>query len=67
MRQAERVEPGLYLLTLEDGSQWRFVEAVPPSYDPPRAGSHVALQRAALGSFRMNFASQRAVRIRRVR
>ena len=65
--QAERVEPGIFLLTLEDGSQWRFVDAVPWSYDPPRAGSRIDLARAALGSFQMRFADQRPVRIMRVR
>jgi hypothetical protein len=64
--QAQRLEPGIYLLTLEDGSQWRFVDAVPLSYDPPRAGSRIELARAALGSFQMRFESQRPVRIMRV-
>jgi len=64
---AQNVEPGIYVLTLEDGSQWRFVDAVPPSYDPPRSGEHIELARGALGSFRMSYADQRAVRIRRVR
>ena len=66
VRQADRVEPGIYVLTLEDGSRWRFVDAVPMAYDPPRAGSRIELARAALGSFQMRFANQRAVRIRRV-
>jgi hypothetical protein len=65
--QAQSVEPGIYLLTLEDGSQWRFLDAVPMSYDPPRSGERVELVRASLGSFLMSYASQRSVRIRRVR
>ena len=64
---ADRIEPGIYLLTLEDGSQWRFVDAVPWSYDAPREGSRIELSRAALGSFQMRFESQRPVRILRVR
>lgn len=67
VRQARQVEPGIYVLTLDDGSQWRFVEAVPLAYDPPRAGSRIEIERAALGSFQMRFANQRAVRIRRIR
>ena len=66
VRRADSVEPGIYLLTLEDGSQWRFVDAMPQTYEAPRAGSRIALERAALGSFKMSFADQRAVRIRRV-
>jgi hypothetical protein len=65
--RAESVEPGIYLLTLEDGSQWRFLDAVPMSYDPPRSGAKVDLARASLGSFLMSYADQRSVRIRRVR
>jgi len=64
--RAEPVEPGIYMLTLEDGSQWRFVDAVPASYDLPRAGATIELARGALGGFRMNYGGQRPVRIRRV-
>ena len=60
------VEPGIYLLSLEDGSRWRFVDAVPWSYDTPRKGSHIELSRGVLGSFQMHFGSQRPVRIMRV-
>lgn len=67
VRKADRLEPGIYRLTLEDGSQWRFVDAVPWSYNPPDAGSQVELARAALGSFQMRYASQRPVRIKRER
>ena len=64
---SDRVEPGIYLLTLDDGSQWRFVDAVPWSYDAPGAGTRIELSRAALGSFQMRYESQRPVRIMRVR
>lgn len=66
VRQADRLEPGIFVLTLSDGSKWRFVDAVPPSYDAPRAGSRVELARASLGSFQMRYAGQRPVRIRRI-
>lgn len=65
--EARRIEPGIYRLTLDDGGQWLFVDAVPMSYAPPRAGSTIELRRAALGSFQMLYADQRPVRIRRVR
>lgn len=60
-------QPGSYLLTLEGGAQWEFVDTVSIAYDPPRAGSQIEIQRAALGSYLMRYAGQRAVRIRRVR
>lgn len=64
---ARQTEPGMYLLTLEDGAQWRFVEAAPPSYQPPRAGSRIELRSGALGSFLMRFADQRSLRVQRVK
>jgi hypothetical protein len=67
VRTARQTEPGMYLLTLEDGAQWRFVGAAPPSYDPPRAGSRIELRRGALGSYLMRFADQRSLRVQRVR
>jgi hypothetical protein len=67
VRAAQRTEPGIYLLTLEDGAQWRFVDAVPPSYDPPRAGSEIELRNGSLGSFLMRYADQRSIRVQRVR
>jgi hypothetical protein len=63
---AER-EPGVYLLTLEDGTQWQFVDAAPRSYAPPRAGSKVEIVAAAMGSYLLRFDGQRALRVRRVR
>lgn len=63
---AER-RPGIYLLTLEDGAQWEFIDSVPPSYDPPQRGKTVELIGAALGSYLLRYAGQRGVRIRRVR
>jgi hypothetical protein len=63
---AER-RPGVYLLTLEDGAQWEFIDSVPPSYDPPQRGKTVELIGAALGSYLLRYDGQRGVRIRRVR
>jgi hypothetical protein len=60
-------EPGVYLLTLEDGAQWVFVDSAPASYDPPRRGSTIDLIGASLGSYLMRYADQRAIRVRRVR
>ena len=63
---AER-RPGAYLLTLQDGAQWEFVEDMPESYRPPRKGSQVEIERGSLGGHRMRFDGQRAVRVQRVR
>ena len=58
--------PGAYLLTLQGGAQWEFAEDVPPSYQPPRPGSTVKIERGTLGSYRMRFDGQEPVRVRRV-
>lgn len=60
-------EPGIHLLTLEDGAEWLFVEGVRASYDPPRRGSKIEIRSAALGSYLLRFQDQPAVRVRRVR
>jgi len=65
--RAEKLTEGIYRLTLADGAQWQFQDAVPFSYEPPRDGSDISLRRASLGSFLMDFRDQRPVRIRRVR
>lgn len=59
--------PGAYLLTLQGGAQWAFAEDVPPSYQPPRPGSTVKIERGTLGGYRMRFDGQEPVRVRRVR
>lgn len=59
--------PGIWLVTLADGAQWQFVDAVPPSFDPPRAGASVTIIAASLGSYIMRYREQRGIRIRRVR
>ncbi len=60
-------ERGIYLLTLEDGAQWLFVDGVPASYDPPGRGSDVVIYRASMGSYLLRYAGQRGIRIRRVK
>ncbi|MFC4254491.1 hypothetical protein GRI97_03575 [Altererythrobacter xixiisoli] len=64
--RAEKMSEGIYRLTLSDGAQWQFQDAVPFTYDPPRDGSQISLRRASLGSFLMDYRDQRPVRIRRV-
>lgn len=60
-------EPGIYLMTLDDGAQWLFAEGVPASYRVPTAGSNIEIERGALGSFLMRFNGQRVVPVRRIR
>ena len=60
-------EPGIYLITLEDGAQWQFAEGVGIGYRLPRAGSVVEIERGSLGSFLMRYDGQNAVPMRRVR
>lgn len=60
-------EPGIYLVTIEDGAQWQFADAVSQSFRIPRVGSIVEIERGALGSFLMRIDGQEGVRVRRVR
>lgn len=59
--------PGVYLLTMQDGRQWRFATTARASYDPPTAGSRVAIQPGALGSFLLSYKDQSAIRVVRIR
>jgi len=63
----QRLEPGIYLITLADGAQWRFVDAAPSAWNPPRPGDEVELERGSLGSVFLAYDGQRRLRVRRVR
>jgi hypothetical protein len=63
---AER-EPGVYLITLQDGAQWLFTESGGSGYRPPRRGDTVELQRGALGGYLIVVNHQNAVRVTRVK
>jgi hypothetical protein len=60
-------EPGVYLLTMRDGLQWRFASTARSSYDPPMAGSRVEIQPGSLGSFLLSYNDQSAIRVVRIR
>ncbi len=47
-RAVER-QPGIYLLTLDDGTEWQFADSAPAAYDPPRAVPPIEISRASLG------------------
>ena len=64
---ARMVEPGIYLVTLADGAQWRFVDGATMSYSPPRAGDDVRLERGSLGSVFIHVRGQKGLRVRRIR
>ncbi|TIX49714.1 hypothetical protein [Alteraurantiacibacter aquimixticola] len=61
------VEPDIYLITLSDGAQWRFVDSAPFGFSPPRAGDTVELERGSLGSVFLEYDGQRRIRVRRLR
>jgi len=63
----EPLEPGMYLVTLADGAQWRFVDAAPSAWNPPRRGDAIELERGSLGSVFLKYDGQRRLRVRRVR
>jgi hypothetical protein len=60
-------EPGVYLVTMEDDTQWQFAESVSSNYRVPEVGSSVEIERGALGSYLLRFNNQSAVQVRRVR
>ena len=60
-------EPGIYLVTLDDGARWLFAEGVGPQFRLPSRGDEVEIERAALGSYLMRVDGQDPVPVRRVR
>ena len=60
-------EPGVFLVTMEDNTQWQFAESVSSNYRVPEVGSSVEIERGALGSYLLRFNNQSAVQVRRIR
>lgn len=61
------VQPGIYLVDFDDGTQWQFVEGVPLYFSPPKKGAKVEIRRGALGSFVMKIPGRAPVRVKRMR
>jgi len=60
-------QPGIYLVTLDDGAQWLFAEGVGSQFRLPSRGDRIEIERGALGSFLMRIDGQQAVAVRRIR
>lgn len=60
-------EPGIYLVTLDDGAQWLFAEGVSSQFRLPRRGDQIEIERGSLGSFLMRIDGQSPVPVRRIR
>ena len=60
-------EPGIYLVTLDDGAQWLFAESVDSQFRAPRRGDTIEIERGSLGSFLMRIDGQPSVPVRRIR
>ncbi len=60
-------EPGIYLVTLDDGAQWLFAEGVGPQFRLPSRGDQIEIERGSLGSFLMRIDGQSPVPVRRIR
>ena len=60
-------EPGIYLVTLDDGAQWLFAEGVSSQFRLPGRGDEIEIERGSLGSFLMRVDGQPPVPVRRVR
>lgn len=52
-------------ITLQDGSIWEQIDDERPVFDPAK-GDKVKVYKAALGTYKMNIAGQRAIKVRRV-
>jgi hypothetical protein len=60
-------EPGIYLVTLDDGAQWLFAEGVSSQFRLPGRGDQIEIERGSLGSFLMRVDGQPPVPVRRIR
>ena len=60
-------QPGIFLVTLEDGAEWVFAEGVTSQFRLPSRGDEIEIERGALGSFLMRAGKQPTVPVRRVR
>ena len=49
----------------KDGSVWEQIDDERPVFDPVK-GDRVKVYKAALGTYKMNISSQRAIKVRRV-
>ena len=56
---------GAWRITLQDGSVWEQIDDERPVFDPVK-GDRVKVYKAALGTYKMNISSQRAIKVRRV-
>lgn len=63
--QARTFGYGSWRITLADGSTWEQTDDQRLIFDPAK-GDKVKIYKAALGTFRMNIAGQRAIKVRRV-
>src|SRR5690606_41997090 len=57
-------EPGIYIVTLEDGARWLFAESVSSQFRLPRRGQEIEIERGSLGSFLMRVDGQSPVPVR---
>jgi hypothetical protein len=63
---AHQDQNGKWVMTTEDGAVWTQIDSA-EVFDPPHAGSTVAIRRASLGSFFCNIDSDSAIRCTRTR
>lgn len=64
---ARERQPGVYLVTLDDGAQWLFTESGGNNYRPPRRGDTVELERGGLGDYLIVVGKQQAVHVTRIK
>lgn len=65
--RAQMREPGIYLMTMQDQTQWIFAQSVRNDFRDPRPGTKVEIERGSLGSYLAVVDGQEPIRVRRVR
>jgi hypothetical protein len=64
IKSARPMAYGIWVVTLEDGSQWQTVE--PMAYGAPKTGLKITVKRAALGSYKASINNWPVVKMKRI-
>ena len=65
IRSAYTSRNGKWTIVLEDGAKWRQIDSKSPRRDP-KPGMEVRIRKASMGSYFVNVAGRRAIRMKRV-
>jgi hypothetical protein len=60
-------EPGVFLMTMKDNTQWLFIESADRNFREPGKGDSIEIKHASMGSYLAIIDGQEPIRVRRVR